>query len=686
MPNKLAAEKSPYLLQHADNPVQWYPWSEEALATAKREDKPILVSIGYSACHWCHVMAHESFENQSIADLMNRNFINIKVDREERPDVDAIYMEAVQAMSGHGGWPLNVFLTPEGKPFFGGTYFPPEPGRGMASWPQVLESVVDAYRERRSDVLHNANTLTDYVRKAQRLNKSEEALSPELLRAAFEVAVRQIDGVNGGFGMAPKFPQPLSLELLLRMQHRFGDERALRFVELTLTRMANGGIFDQLAGGFHRYSVDAAWIVPHFEKMLYDNALLASTYLQAFQVTRNTAYRRVVEETLDYLLREMRSPEGGFYSAEDADSESVEGKFYVWMPSELQNVLNPDQYQAVMLRYGITAEGNFEGKNILTASMSFEEVAERLGTTVEEVEGLLSQGRSKLLAARSERVRPGKDTKILVSWNALAIRALTQAARVLEKPEYLSSAEQAANFILDRLRPSGRLVRSYKDGPSAIFAFLEDYAFLVEALLTLYETSFDETRMNQAEELVQEMVNLFWDDLEGGFFDVANDVQELVVRPRSFFDNPIPSGNAAATFALLRMHALTGSSKYEERALPAFRSTRELLPRAPLGFGYLLSALDFYLSPQVQIAIVGRADEVSTQEMAREVFDRYLPNMVMAVGEDANQPLLAGRTRLDGKPTAYLCEHFACRLPVNNRQDWAKQLDVISGSSGRGPS
>ena len=681
MPNRLAREKSPYLLQHADNPVDWHPWGREALETAQREDKPILVSIGYSACHWCHVMEHESFEDEATARLMNEHFVNIKVDREERPDVDAIYMEAVQALGAQGGWPLNVFLTSDGRPFYGGTYFPPHPRPGMPSWPQVLESVADTYRQRRGDILQNARALTSYLEQAQLPQKSPEILSPDLLRAAYDQAVGQLDWEQGGFGGAPKFPQPLSLEFVLRMHRRLNDTRAREFVELTLQRMAAGGIFDQLGGGFHRYTVDGRWVVPHFEKMLYDNALLARIYLQAFQLTHDALYRRVVEETLDYLLRDMLSPEGGFYSAEDADSEGVEGKYYVWTPDELRQLLGPDRGQLVAWRYGVRPEGNFEGKTILTVAMPVEEITRRSGSPPEQVEHLLAHAREELLAARSRRIPPGKDTKILVSWNALAIRALAEAGRALNRPDYLAAAERAVRFLLDELRPGGRLVRSFRDGPSSIPAFLEDFSFLAEGLLSLFETTFEPGYLQQARELIDEMRRCFWDDRQDAFFDVASDADPLVVRPRAVFDNPIPSGNSAATFALLRLEALTGEAEYGRLALAAFRTARDLMSRAPLGLAYLLSALDFYLSPQMQIAIVGGPEEEDTQRMVRAVFDRYLPNAVVAVGEADSAPLLAGRARTDGRVTAYVCEHFACKLPVTGVDELAEQLSEWSPAS-----
>ncbi|MBV9282098.1 MAG: thioredoxin domain-containing protein [Chloroflexi bacterium] len=680
MANRLASEKSPYLLQHAHNPVDWYPWGPEALETARREDKPILVSIGYSACHWCHVMERESFEDEAIARLMNDRFVSIKVDREERPDVDAIYMEAVQALTGQGGWPLNVFLTPDGRPFYGGTYFPPRPAPGMASWPQVLESVAEAYRQRKGDILHNAGVLTDYIERAQRLAQSSEIPAEDVLRRAYQLAAGQFDWRRGGFGDAPKFPQPLALELILRMWHRMDDDRARRFAELTARRMGEGGIFDQLGGGFHRYSVDSSWVVPHFEKMLYDNALLARHYLHLYQVSADPWYRSIVEQTLDYLLRDMRSPTSAFYSAEDADSEGEEGKYYVWTPEEIEQAVGAERAEIVCLRYGVTAGGNFEGKTILTASMSLADIAARLDRGLDWVEQALTEARRELLTARRARVPPGKDTKILTSWNALAIRALAEAGRALDRPDYLRAACAASDFILDTLRPEGRLLRSYRDGPSAISGFLEDYAYLAEALLTLYEAAFDPRYLHQARLLLDEAVERFWDADAGAFFDVAADAADLIVRPRGLFDNPIPSGNAAVSFALLRLRALTGDAKYDDQALSAFRAARDLMERAPLGFSYLLSALDFHLSAQVQIAIAGDPDAAATDALVRVVSGRYLPNAVLAVGTEGSSPLLEGRRELDGRATAYVCRHFACQMPVTDPGDLAEQLSASRGS------
>ncbi|HLJ67947.1 MAG TPA: thioredoxin domain-containing protein [Chloroflexota bacterium] len=672
MANRLAGETSPYLQQHAGNPVDWYPWGSEALARARAEDRPILVSIGYSACHWCHVMAHESFEDPETAALMNEAFVNVKVDREERPDVDCIYMEAVQALTGHGGWPLNVFLTPDGRPFFGGTYFPPVSRHGMPSWKSVLVAVRDAYRDRREDVLQNAEALTSYVRQAQNLPAGEGVLAVDVLRRALETLSGQFDWSDGGFGSAPKFPQPLTLDLLLRLGRRLHDTRALDFVQLTLDRMAAGGIHDQLGGGFHRYSVDGYWLVPHFEKMLYDNALLAMVYLHAFLITGSSNYRLVTEQTLDYVLRELRSPEGGFFSAQDADSEGVEGKYYVWTPDEIDSAAGPAAELAI-LHFGVTAGGNFDGRTILTSSVSPAQIAQRTGEPLAAVQDGLERARKALLAARTRRVPPATDTKVLTSWNALAIRALAEAGRSLQRPDYTRAAEDAARFLLTALRPAGALLRSWQGAASGVPAFLEDHAYLAEALISLYEVTGRVEYYHEARGLSDEMEHRFGDEAGGGYFDAPLS-EDLVVRPRSFFDNPIPSGNASAASALLRLAALDGDTRHTASAERILRSAGELLHRAPQGVPYLLSALDSYLAGTLQVAIVGTSGQ-ELAELADVVFGLYLPERVLAAGRESEVPLLDGRMTVGGKATAYLCEHFACRLPVTKPEELRAQLE-----------
>ncbi|HEX4717448.1 MAG TPA: thioredoxin domain-containing protein [Thermoleophilaceae bacterium] len=636
MPNRLADETSPYLLQHKDNPVAWEPWGEEALQRARDEDKPLLVSIGYSSCHWCHVMERESFEDADMAAYMNEHFVCIKVDREERPDVDAIYMEACQAMTGQGGWPLNVFCTPDQAPFYAGTYFPPVPTRGMPSWRQLLEAIVEAWTERREEIRQGAPRIVERLRGAALLEPSAEMLDPRLLGEGAAGLRRAFDPRNGGFGAAPKFPQASALEFLLRR----GD---VEVVTKTLTAMASGGIFDQVGGGFARYSVDATWLVPHFEKMLYDNALLARVYLHGWQVTGEDLFRRVCEETLGWALREMSGPEGGFYSALDADSEGVEGKFYVWSLDQLRAIAGDDAASW----FGATAEGNFEGANILTRGEG--EPAE------------IADWRAKLYEVRKERVWPGLDDKRLCSWNALMISALADAGAVLENEQYLQAAAKCADFVLTKMRDdSGRLLRTWKDGVGRLNAYLEDHAYIAEALLTLYEATWDPRWFAAAREIADTMIDRFADDERGGFFDTASDHEQLVARRKSLEDNPIPAGSSSAAFALLRLAALTGERAYEHRAVGVFRLLHEIAARQPQAFAHLLQAIDFYFAPVKEVAIVGPDPD----PLARTVRARFRPHLVLAGGDPDGVPLLEGRTPVEGHAAAYVCENFACKRPV----------------------
>jgi uncharacterized protein YyaL (SSP411 family) len=683
VPNRLENEKSPYLLQHAGNPVDWYPWGMEALEHARNQHLPVLVSIGYSACHWCHVMAHESFEDADVARFMNQHFVNIKVDREERPDVDSIYMSAVQALSGQGGWPLNVFLTSAGKPFFGGTYFPPEPRHGLPSWTQVLEGVSAVFQESPDDVEHNAEVLTNAVRQSQGSNVAFGDLEEKHLLGAVDTAIGQGDWQHGGFGGAPKFPQPLAIEFLLQAHHRFGRQDSLDLALLTLARMSEGGIYDHLGGGFHRYAVDSVWLVPHFEKMLYDNALLARVYLYAFQITGNPRLRRVVEETLDYLLRDLRASEGSFYCSEDADSEGKEGVYYVWNPQSVAQAVGPELAALARARYGVTEGGNFEGKTVLTVRSGAEELAEAFGLDVADAEASLRDIDVRMLAARRCRVRPQTDSKTLVSWNALAIRALAEAGSVLKRQDYIDAALTATEFIFREMRPAGKLVRSFRSGPGSVPAFLDDYAFLAEALIALSQAAADPAHLRTAREISQEMIERFWDEDAGSFFDTPRDGESLVVRPRSLFDNPIPSGNASAARVLLLLEALTGEAEPRRKALSVLRAAGSLVEKAPLGVPYLLCAADLALATPIQIAVtdVGNRDELDG--MLDEVFKRYRPNAVLSVGASEASPLLVGRQPIEGKTTAYVCEHFSCQFPVTEPAALARQLDGIRPNGSR---
>jgi uncharacterized protein YyaL (SSP411 family) len=678
MANRLINETSPYLLQHAHNPVDWYPWGQEALQRAKAEDKPILLSIGYSACHWCHVMEHESFENDDIARIMNQHFVCIKVDREERPDLDAIYMAAVQAMTQRGGWPMTVFLTPEGAPFYGGTYFPPEDRAGMPGFPRVLLGVAKAYAERRGEVEESGQRMIEHLRESVRAMASgEDELSQDLLPAAVRTLASNFDPREGGFGGAPKFPQPMNLEFLLRAYRRTQDPQALRMVELTLAKMARGGMYDQLGGGFHRYSVDAHWLVPHFEKMLYDNAQLALVYLHAFQVTGNPFYRQVVEETLDYVVREMTSPEGSFYSTQDADSEGEEGKYFLWTPAEVQEVLGEADARLFMRYYDVTSAGNFEGKNILHVPRDMDVVADQAGVAFEHFAASIDRSRQKLLARREQRVHPGRDEKVLAAWNGMMLKAFAEASAVLTRRDYAQVARRCAEFLLRELRRDGKLLRTYKDGQRKLNAYLEDYANLIDGLLTLYEASFEPRWFSAARELAGTMLEQFWSDKERCFYDTGIDHEQLINRPRDTFDNATPSGNSVAVEVLLRLNLLTGEQRCMSIAETVLRSMQRVAASYPSGFGRLLSAYDLYFGPARQIALIGALDAPDMAGFRQAVWSRYVPNKVVAGGaaDGGEVPLLEGRGLVDGKPAAYVCEHFACQRPVTEP---AKLLELLS--------
>jgi uncharacterized protein YyaL (SSP411 family) len=658
MANRLASETSPYLLQHKDNPVHWEPWDEQALARAKAEDKPILVSIGYSACHWCHVMERESFEDPAVAAAMNERFVCIKVDREERPDVDALYMEAVQAMTGHGGWPLNAFLTPEGVPYYAGTYYPPEPRHGMPSWTQVVEGVSHAWHEQRDQIMETAERMVERLRASQAMRAPDAELDPAELDAAVATLRRAYDGRDGGWGGAPKFPSASAIEFLLARGER---EMALH----TLRRMAAGGIHDQVGGGFARYSIDAQWVVPHFEKMLYDNALLARAYLHAWQVSDEPLFRRVATSTLDWALRELRQPEGGFASALDADSEGVEGKFYVWSVDEVRAALEPALADAAIAHFGMSEHGNFEGTNILV----------RATADPPELDAI----KARLLEAREERVRPGLDDKRLTSWNALMISALADAGSALEREEYLDAAVACAEFVLRDLHDAdGRLLRSYNHGRAKQPAFLEDHAFLLEALLDLYEATFDPRWFGEAERLAGEILERFADAEHGGFFFTPSDGEVLMSRRKELEDTPIPSGQSSAAYGLLRLARLTGEARWEDAALGVLRLLHTVAGQYPTAFGHVLQALDFQLSDVREVAIVGPG----AAPLERVLRGAFRPHVVSAGGPADGVPLLAGREPVDGRAAAYVCERFSCRRPVTEPEELEA---LLTGSAGSGP-
>ena len=680
MPNRLISETSPYLLQHANNPVDWYPWGEEALARARNEDRPILLSIGYSACHWCHVMERESFENDAIAEIMNRHFVNIKVDREERPDLDAVYMEAVQMLTGSGGWPMTVFLTPDGKPFYGGTYFPPVDRHNMPGFPRLLETVAQAYRNSHAEIQRVTGQLAEQMGRTANMPRGAGALDESILHHAYNQLATNFDYQNGGVGSAPKFPQAMTLEVMLRYYAHGHNDRALSMLELTLEKMARGGIYDQIAGGFHRYSTDSFWLVPHFEKMLYDNALLARLYLHAWLATGRALYRRITEETLDYVLREMTGEHGGFFSATDADSEGEEGKFFVWTPEEIEAVLGSEDATLFSTFFGVSQRGNFEGANILNISVKAADFAERQGIPLERLVEVIRLGKERLRLAREEREHPLLDDKALASWNGLMLRAFAEAGAALERQDYLDAAAKNAAFLLEEMRPNGTLLRSYRQGQAKLPGFLEDYSFVADGLLSLYEATFQRRWLDTAVELADEMISLFWDEPQGCFYDTGHGHEELVVRPRDVFDNAQPCGGSVASDVLFRMSVVTGNEDYAAKAVAPLRTLAELMGRAPAGTGRWLAALDFYLSTPKEVAVIGPQDDPATSALLREVNSRYLPNRVLAGAngeEDAASsglPLLEGRGMVDSKPTAYVCENYACQLPVTDAESLAAQL------------
>jgi uncharacterized protein YyaL (SSP411 family) len=679
MPNRLAAESSPYLLQHRDNPVDWYPWGEESLQRALHEDKPIFLSIGYSACHWCHVMEHESFENESIARVLNEYFVAIKVDREERPDLDQIYMNAVQMLTGHGGWPMSVFLTPELKPFYGGTYWPPHSSRGMPGFDQILAAVVDAWKNRRQQALDAAEQLTTELQKISVAGNDDHdgsGLTLDLIDAAVGQLRRSFDNTYGGFGQAPKFPHPMDLQLLVRTSHRNGQQGALDMVRLTLDRMAAGGIYDHLGGGFARYSVDARWLVPHFEKMLYDNALLANAYLDAYLVTGDDNYARVLRETLNYVIRDMTKPAGGFYSTEDADSEGHEGLFYTWTPAEIKSVLG-DEHAATFCRvYDVTDVGNFESRNILNLPKSIGQCASVLHRDPHDLAAELTESRQKLFAAREKRVRPGRDDKVIVAWNGLMIDAMARVGAGLDEPEYVIVADDVASFILSRMcREDGRLLHSWRNGHAKLDAYLDDYAALANGLVSLYEANFQERWIEEAVRLMEIVLDKFSDPTDGGFFYTASDHEQLITRTKELTDSSIPSGNALAASALLRLGRLLGRSDFLDAAERTLAVAVPIMQRAPMAAGQMLLALDRFLGPANEFVLVGDLARDATKRAIAAVHRCYLPRTVIAARETHSadptaaqsqflNDIFAGKESPKGQPVLYVCQNFNCQVPA----------------------
>jgi hypothetical protein len=697
--NQLRFEKSPYLRQHADNPVDWYPWSEEAFEKARREDKPIFLSIGYSTCHWCHVMAHESFEDPAVARLMNRTFVSIKVDREERPDVDSLYMAVCQMMTGTGGWPLTIFMTPASKPFFAGTYIPKERRFGQIGMLELIPRIEEAWKGQRSELLDSADRIADALRQEPG-EQGRGELDASVLEAAFEQFSGRFDGVHGGFGAAPKFPIPHNLLFLLRFWKRTGDARALAMAEETLQAMRNGSIFDQIGFGFHRYATDARWRVPHFEKMLYDQALLAQAYTEAYQATGKVEYRRTVDEIMTYVLRDMTSPEGGFYSAEDADSEREEGKFYVWTEEEIRLALPKSDVELAVKAYGIEKGGNFTaeiasqmtGANIPYLPKSLAEVAREFGMQEKGFRACLEEIRKRLFAAREKRVRPQRDDKILTDWNGLMIAALAKAGGALGERRYVAAAEQGVDFILRHLLPpQGRLRHSYRDGEAALTASVDDYAFLIWGLIELCQATSKPHYLRTALDLNRELIQHFWDEQAGGFFFTPDDGEKLLVRKKELYDGALPSGNSVALWNLLRLAQLTGDADLETQASLLERAFSGSVTASPTAFAQFLVAADFAHGTAWVVVIAGdpRADD--TQAMLQALQKRYLPTTVILLRPtDIAAPEIVwlaafteGLRSVNGKATAYVCRNRTCLLPTT---DIRRALDLLAGGGGEGHS
>ena len=679
MPNRLSRETSPYLLQHADNPVDWYPWSDEALERARAEDKPILLSIGYSACHWCHVMAHESFENDEIAALMNRLYINIKVDREERPDLDSIYMTATQLLTGHGGWPMTVFLTPGGKPFYAGTYFPPADRGSMPGFSRILLAVHEAWEQRRTEVAAGADRVAVALQAQFEAMPDEGQLTPGLLDEAARNLSTQYDRVNGGFGGAPKFPSPMALELLLRVHQRTGAEQALRMVEHTLDTMGRGGIYDQIGGGFHRYAVDAVWLVPHFEKMLYDNALMSHLYTIAWQVTGDPFHRAIATETVDYVLREMTDPDGGFHATQDADTEGEEGRFYAWTPSEIRAALDDDLLAAdVIALLDVTERGNFEGSNVLSIARAEDRLRWR--------EGDLAAARQRLFNTRSARVHPGRDDKVLTSWNGMMLRAVATAAWAFDNARYRQAAVANAAFVRDRLWDGKQLARVWMRGEARIPGYLEDYANFIDGLLATWQATFDPAWVVLADQVSRAMLDEFY--VDGAFYDARATGDALIGRPRDFSDNATPSGNSVACDVLLRLAHLTGDIDLTRIARGVLSGLAPHAAGNALGYGRLLCAADLAVGPIAEVAISG--DLIDAGLLLTPLREMFLPRAVIALGDPDGGaalvvPLLADRPRIEDKATVYVCRNYTCELPATDPAIMLAQLAEITGEPQRSP-
>jgi uncharacterized protein YyaL (SSP411 family) len=674
--NHLIQEKSPYLLQHAENPVDWYPWNKEAFQKAREEDKPVLLSIGYATCHWCHVMAHESFEDPEVARLLNQFFVSIKVDREERPDIDQIYMSACQALTGQGGWPLTIFMTSEGDPFFAGTYFPKSSRMGMVGFTDLLQKIAGLWRRDRERILRGSQEIRQAIEKVDQRGATGPALDQGVLKKGYQQFRKTFDENWGGFGAAPKFPTPHHLTFLLRWYRRSGDPEAGRIVERTLEAMRRGGIFDQVGLGFHRYSVDEKWLIPHFEKMLYDQALLAMAYTEAYQALKKREYREVTRDIFTYVLRDMTSPEGGFYSAEDADSEGHEGRFYVWKPGEIKGHLGEVQGDLFCRFYGITPEGNFEeNSSVPHISQSLPDFAEHEKLDRQYLEESLKSAREKLFRVRKERIHPLKDDKIITSWNGLMIAALAKGSQAFQDADYSRAASRAADFFLNALRtPSGGIFRRYRRGDVAIPGFLEDYAFFVWGLIELYEATFQVPYLEEALLLHRVMMDLFWDQERGGFYFTGRENEELITRPKELYDGATPSGNSVAALNLWRLARMTGNGDWEKKADQMIRVFSSPVADAPMAYTQFLNFLDFAWGPSQEIVVAGGPDEEETRAVRALIQQRFQPNKILLFrpGGDAGRklsalcPFVTGMRPIDGKTTVYICENYACKSPVTD--------------------
>ena len=692
--NRLIHEKSPYLLQHAENPVDWYAWEPEAFEKARKENKPIFLSIGYSTCHWCHVMAHESFENPEVARLMNEVFVCIKVDREERPDIDNIYMRACQKMTGSGGWPLTILMTPDKKPFFAGTYIPRESHHGRRSMLDLVPRIKEVWDTQHADILKFADQITASLNQLSQGSTGDE-LDKSTLKTAYEQLSSRFSEQYGGFGNAPKFPSPQNLLFLLRYWQSTNDEKALRMVVKTLQSMQEGGIYDHIGFGFHRYSTDSHWLVPHFEKMLYDQAMLAMAYIEAYQATGKKELRETAKKIFTYVLRDMTDSKGGFYSAEDADSEGVEGKFYVWTEDEIRKVLKGEEADLIINVYNIDKTGNFRdeasgkntGANILHLEKTLTEVAFKNKTSVDELKERVEAARQKLFTARNKRIHPHKDDKILTDWNGLMIAALAKGAQVCNEPEYADAAKRAADFILtDMRRPDGRILHRYRDGHAAILANVDDYAFLIWGLLELYETAFDVHYLQTALNLNSEMIRYFWDEQNGGFYFTADDAEELIVRQKDIYDGAIPSGNSVAVLNLFRLARITANSDLEDKANKIMLAFSKDVKSEPFGYTQMMVGLDFGIGPSYEIVIVGNPEAKDTKEMLNSLRKHFVPNKVVLLRpSDQEEPDIIRlakfteyQSSFDGKATAYVCLDYACKMPTTDTEEMLKLLNVSS--------